>query len=252
MGKKSGSSAGKKAAKTQAAADERIATAGTYADRADQNNPWSNLSWGQEQVLDPGTGKMVTKWTQNQTLSDDMQGLYDTDMAERKAGGDFKQGLLNRAYGEMGGAPDWAQFGDAEGMEFSPEEMRQRSEDMAYQRDAMRLDPRFEQEQAAMEVKLANQGLTPGDRAYDSAMASFNNSKNDAYERARLGAASAGRDEVTGMWDRAVTGNQMSNALRNQNIEEYIAKRGYSLGEAERVGAGNTYADAMQSVGGAA
>jgi len=251
MGKKSGEKQGKKAADVQAQAEKEIATAGTYADRPDQYNPWGSLTWEQKRVRDPGTGKRVTKWVQNQALSPEMQRLYDMSMEDKLQGSEVRQGLLNRAYADVAEGPDWAQFGEAQGLDFTPDEMRQRAEDMAYQREAMRLDPQFTQEQSKLESKLANQGLSPGDRAYDAAMSSFMNSKTDAYERARLGAAQAGRDEVSGMWGREVEANQLANALRDQQIQEYIAKRGYSLGEAQMYGEGTAYATAAAEVGGA-
>jgi len=251
MGKKSGKSQGEKAAKEQAKADRAIALEATYADRPDQFNPWGSLTWAQQRVRDPATGRKVTKWVQNQTLSDEMQRLYDMSMQDKIRGGEFKQGLLNRAYSEMADAPDWAQFGDIDQLNFSPDEARQRAEDMAYQRDSMRLDPQFAAEQSKLEARLANQGLSPGDRAYDAAMSNFMNTRTDAYERARLGAAAQGRDEVAGMWGRETERNAIANALRDQAVQEYIGQRGYSLQEAERVGAGNDYATAAAEVGGA-
>lgn len=246
MGKKSGGSKdASKAADKQAGADRAIATEATYADRPDQYNVWGNLTWKQKRVIDPATGKPVTKWTQKETLSPEMQALFDAQMGDRLNVSGAKSGILNRAISEMSGGPDWAQFGDAQGLEFSPDEMRQRAEDMAYQRDVMRLDPQFSQAEAKLKQQLANQGLTPGDRAYDAAMSNFLNSKSDAYERARLGAAAAGRDEVEGMWGRQVGATEMANALRDKNIQEYIAKRGFSLDEANRLGQGYDYSAAV-------
>jgi len=249
MGKKSGSSQGKEAAKKQAEADRAIALEATYADRPNQHNPWGKLTWQQKKVIDPATGKPVTKWIQTEKLSDDMQSLFDMQMGDRLNVSNAKAGILNRALNEMGTGPDWGQFGDLQGLEFSPDEMRQRAEDMAYQRDVMRLDPQFSEAQAKLEQQLANQGLTPGDRAYDAAMNNFLQNKADAYERARLGAAQQGRAEVEGMWGRQTEATNMANALRDKSIQEYVAKRGFSLDEANRLGAGYDYSAAAADAG---
>jgi hypothetical protein len=131
-----------------------------------------------------------------------------------------------RVAGEMGDAPDWAQFGDVEG--FDPAQQRQAAEDAAYGRSTSRLDPRFAQESNELEIKLRNQGLAPGDQAWDAAMSNYNMQRNDAYEQARYGATAEGRDE----FGVALAGNERANALRDQRIQEYLSKRGFSLSEA--------------------
>ena len=116
-------------------------------------------------------------------------------------------------------------------MEYNPDQIRQAAEDAAYQKEANRLDPRFAREGDAMELKLRNQGLRAGDQAYDSAMSTFDTGKNDAYEQARLGATQTGMGEANQLWNQQMQGTNMSNALRDQQIAEYLQKRGFSLGE---------------------
>ena len=95
----------------------------------------------------------------------------------------------------------------------------------------MRLDPRFAREAEQLEIKLRNQGLRPGDQAYEAEMERLNQAKTDAYERARLGAVEMGRAEADQLWNQQVRGNELANALRTQQIQEYLAKRQFSLGE---------------------
>jgi len=222
----------------------------TYADRPDQYNPFGSVTWGQEQVRDPATGEMVTKWTQNQAYSPEFQGMFDqqTGMMQNRAG--LAGGMNDRIRSEMGGAPDWDQFGGPIGMEYNPDELRQRAEDASYQRATNRLDPRFAAEGNKMEIDLRNKGLRPGDQAYDSAMATYGNTKNDAYEQARLGATGEGRAEAGQLWGQSVEGNQLANSLRNQEIQEYLDKRGFSLGEQNKLNEGQTLADLQQVTSG--
>lgn len=215
------------AAETEGAYSRETARDVTYADRPDQSGPLGQVRWGQEQGIDPATGEPVTKWTQNQTLDPSLQSSLDSSLGMMSDRADLANTVNQRTFDEMGEAPDWAQFGEVEG--FDPTQQRQAAEDAAYGRSTSRLDPRYASEANALEIKMRNQGLSPGDQAWDSAMDTFNRAKNDAYEQARFGATSEGRDE----FGVALQGNERANALRDQKIQEYLAKRGYSLSEAD-------------------
>ncbi len=62
--------------------------------------------------------------------------------------------------------------------------------DKAYGAMTSRLDPQWAQNTEMNDAKLANQGITPGSQAYNDAQRVFNQSKNDAYQQANLGAIS--------------------------------------------------------------
>lgn len=66
----------------------------------------------------------------------------------------------------------------------------QQTADKAYGAMTARLDPQWQQNTNMQETKLRNQGLVPGGEAYDNAMRTFNEGKNDAYQQANLGAIS--------------------------------------------------------------
>ena len=58
----------------------------------------------------------------------------------------------------------------------------------AYRFETDRLDPQWQQYEKMQETKLVNQGLAPGGEAYDDAMRTFSQGKNDAYTQARRNA----------------------------------------------------------------
>ena len=68
------------AAEAEGEFSERIARAGTYADRPDQSNPFGDLKWTQESYTDPATGEQVTKWGQNQSLAGGIQDSFDSSV----------------------------------------------------------------------------------------------------------------------------------------------------------------------------
>ena len=60
----------------------------------------------------------------------------------------------------------------------------QRAEDAIYNRAASRLDPKQQGERQALEIKLRNQGLSPGDQAWNSAFQNLGMTQNDARQAA--------------------------------------------------------------------
>lgn len=203
-----------------------------YADRPDQYNPFGSVQWGQQSTIDPATGERVTRWTQGQGLSPQMQRMFDQRMGFTEGLSGIQSGMLNRIQQEMGGAPDWAQFGDVQGLEYDPMDLRGRAEEAAYGRSVSRLDPQFAQREQALEINLRNKGLRPGDEAYDAAMGNFERARADAYEQARRGAVGEGRAEAGQLFQQQLSSTQLANALRDKQIQEHLAKRGFSLGEA--------------------
>jgi len=179
----------------------------------------------------------VTKWTQTQTLTPDLQSTLDSTLGMMKGRAGLAESLNPRIEREMGSDPDWAQFGDVVG--FDPTEQRASAEEASYQKSANRLDPRFARQRESLDIRLRNQGLVPGDQAYDAQIENFGTERTDAYEQARLGSVAAGRDE----FGVALQGNERANALRDQQIAEYLAKRGFSLGEQKRLTEGQSLTD---------
>ena len=174
---------------------------------------------------------LLRSGVQRENMSTDLSNIYNNQMSQYQDRSELSAGLSDRIRQEVGQAPDWTQFGEVQGLDYDPTEIRGRAEDAAYTRATNRLDPRFESERNAMEIRLRNRGLRPGDQAYQAEMESFNMGRNDAYEQAMLGSVGEGRAEADMLWNQQLSGNQLSNALRNQQIQEYIGRRQFSLGE---------------------
>lgn len=82
----------------------------------------------------------------------------------------------------------------------SPEFTLDRAENATYNRMAGRLNEQFSGEQQALDIKLRNQGLVPGDEAYEAQMRNFNNRKTDAFQQAQNEAIMAGGREAERMF----------------------------------------------------
>jgi hypothetical protein len=155
------------------------------------------------------------------------------------------QDKLQDIANEMGNPADFTQFGDVVG--FDPAAQRQAAEDAAYSKATMRMDPQFASERDALDIRLRNQGLQPGDQGYQAQMESFSQGRDGAYVNARRGSVAQGREE----FGVSLQGNERANALRQQQIEEYLGKRGMSLSEANKLMEGQTAGELGALVGGA-
>ena len=104
--------------------------------------------------------------------------------------------------------------------------------DALYQQATSRLDPMFQQREQALDIRLRNQGLQPGDEAYDNAMGNFNRDRTDAYNQAQLSSTLASGQEAQRMlgMDAATRGQmfgerQSQGMFGNQAASEAFAQR---------------------------
>lgn len=58
------------------------------------------------------------------------------------------------------------------------------------------LDPQWQQQQSALESRLANQGIQPGSVQYENAMRQFNNQRQDAYNSAYLSSFNTAQNQA--------------------------------------------------------
>ena len=140
----------------------------------DQIGPTGSLTYKQSgwNEYKDADGKLVKtpKYTQTTSLSPEQQKIFDQTQAaslnlgtianERSA---FLQDYLSK-----------------------PFEVNAATEQKLYDLGASRLDPRFAQQEDQLRSRLIAQGIRPGSEAYAREMASFGQSKNDAYNSLAL------------------------------------------------------------------
>ena len=163
-----------------------------------QTNPWGSVSYssGGTQTFTGADGKKVEVPIFNQTtsLSPEQQAIFNqTQGAELN--------LATLAKDQSSFLNDYL----AKPFEFN----NQDAEQWAYDLGAKRLDPRMAQQRATLETQLANQGIAPGSRAWETAMEQLSQAENDAYNQLML----TGRQQ-------AFSENL---ATRNQPINEITA-----------------------------
>lgn len=87
----------------------------------------------------------------------------------------------------------------------NPMDVNAETEKRIYDLGASRLDPRMDRDQAAMENKLANQGIALGSEAYSNAQNDFGQNKNDAYNSLALQARGQAANEAMAQRQQGVS-----------------------------------------------
>lgn len=98
---------------------------------------------------------------------------------------------------------------------------RKAVEDAYYKSATSRLDPQFQQQEAEMRSRLANQGLTEGSEAYNRELQQFNMGRTDAYGAATNSSIMNSTSEMAKQF-------QMEMAARQQGVGEqnYVRELG--------------------------
>ena len=210
------------AAEQTAAGNLEMLELQTRANRPHQITPWGEVVWNEGQD---------GNWTQNVVLAPEQQAALDQQLGLTQQRSELAGSMMSRVDEEFGDVMDWSQFQELAGPLASGDQARQSAEDPLYGRSSSRLDPRWAAKKEEQTSMLRNQGLRPGDEAYDRAMDRLNEAETDAYQQASYGAIIGGGQEATRQQQMDLTGANYQNTLRQQQIAESMQRRGFSLNE---------------------
>lgn len=201
------------AAEAQGRSSREVTDVQNYANRPTLNTPWGSQTWETSKQIDPSTGRPVTGWSSNITLSPQQQAALDSQMAVQTGRSRLGEAMLGRVGKEFGKEMDWSKFDDITPFSFknadlkrvgtgAPEledddALRKRVESSIYGQYASRLDPQWDRRQKQMRTEMMNQGFRPGDEAWTNEMQDFNLGRNDAYSSAMRDAVSSAGEEVS-------------------------------------------------------
>jgi hypothetical protein len=116
MGKKSGPETPDLvgAAETEGEFARQAARDQAYVQNADQNNALASSNWTQKVTVDPATNEPVTRWINNQTLSDPMQQQFDTQNSTNQNLADAANAMGGQVSQDLGTPADFDQFGQGQ------------------------------------------------------------------------------------------------------------------------------------------
>lgn len=280
MGKKSPEDNSAQAAASQGQYALKQSEMEARENRVNQYNPFGSSTWSNEWQRDAngeikrnsrGAAKLANR-VQTTSLNPEYQKILDRQTGLLGQQQEAQSGMLDNMLAQgPSNANQYSmspeerqQYGmiDLSGQSMDPGSIRSEAQDAAYQYQTNRLDPQMQRQQEQMEIKLRSQGLRPGDAAYDSQVESFGNTRNDAYEQARLGSYAEGRQEAGQMFDQrnSMIQNEMLNRQqgfsrdlesREQAIQAYLKDRGQTLGEFQSVDPTATAGGLVDTFGGA-
>lgn len=176
----------------------------------DQNTPFGSVKYtqnGNRSFVD-STGKTVSipNYQSNTTFSPEQQALYDKQISAGKNLGDAAVSQSANLVSSMS-QPFNPDLGPTD---FSAD--RRSVEDALLSR----FNEDFTRDEAGLQNKLINQGLTPGSEAYNAEMTRLDRAKNDARSQAVI----AGGQEQSRLA-----------GLRNQSLQEKLAVRNQPINE---------------------
>lgn len=111
----------------------------------------------------------------------------------------------------------------------------QRAEQAFYDRQFGRLNQQQQSERQQLEIKMRNQGLAPGDEAWDSQVQSMNQKHNDAIQNAQNEAIMAGGREAERMFGMEMGRRQQGASEIGQRFGEQMGRRGQGWDELQGV-----------------
>lgn len=221
-------------AQAQAGLNRDTATSQQLTNMVNQITPDGTLKYNQTgwNSYKDSTGRTVKvpMFTATQSLSPGQQRLKRVaDATEMNIAGIARDqsgriGKLLRTPLDLSGAysPDYQTVGSND---YSAD--RQRVEDALM----TRMKPKLDQDKAALETRLANQGVRAGSAAYDAAMKNYSSATNDARMSAILGAG----QEQSRLFDMELRGTGYNNELgmrrRQQDIQEMLTERNAPINE---------------------
>lgn len=167
-------------------------------------------------------------YTATVELSPEQRRLYDLTTQAQTTYGEAANAQLNQVRDRMSSPfqfeapamayrPDFTGIGD-------PDQSR-----AAVERAVLsRVNPDLERERAALESRLAAQGITQGSEAWNTGMQDWSRMANDA----RMQAVLTGGQEQSRIFGLGMGQAQMGNAARQQSLQEQFALRAQPINEA--------------------
>ena len=205
------------AATQTAAGNLEAARAAASANRVNQTTPYGSINYSQTPTYDVnGELNKDAGWNMTTTLSPTQQRQFDqNNQINEQLGGVAQQGLgyvQSALSSPLQGANALStSAGD-------PQLLQQNVQNALYNNAKQYLDPQFAQSDTALESKLANQGITRGSEAFNSAMLNQSNARQQAYESARNSATAQGVGAAQGMFGQNLQNSQLQNATSAQDF----------------------------------
>ena len=191
---------------------------------ANQPDLWAHMQWDIPEYQTTGQVRQLD-FSNMPEINDPRQGMSQLYNVQDPTG----------RYGEGPGIQDTTgMYGNLYGVN-DPQWTVQRAENAHYDRQAQRLNEQFGSQQQALDIKLRNQGLVPGDEAYQAQMQNLGRTMNDAFQNARNESIMAGGAEAQRMYGMEMGLRQQGQSEIGQRFGEQMGLRGQYMDEIDRL-----------------
>ena len=238
------------AAQTQAQSSAQNIEQQTVANRPNINTPFGSQTWQMKPEVDPTTGQYVSTWTQNTTLAPQTQAALTAQQNIQNQKSQTAESLLGNFENAEATPINWNSFTPFAN---TPGQTTTAGNPTAQQYDKSAADaafnsfmgynqPLMQQAKDQLDTQLQNQGLKPGDQAYDTAMANLQRQQSAQVQQAGYGATLTGsqigqQQAATNLaqqnqaFGQSMTGAQYQDTLRAQEAAEAMQRQGFSLNQ---------------------
>lgn len=203
----------------------------TYANRPDVNTPWSQQTWAATPTWDPTTGTYVNQWTQNTNLVPQAQNALNSQLDTAQNLSSTADTLTSQANAQLTAPLTFANDTPLAATPGTADSYANQAGDAAYQQYTNRNQPLQQTALASEDTQLQNEGLKPGDKAYDTAMLNLENQQSDANTQASLGATQFGVQGGATMQGEDLAAGNFQDQTRQQQISEDLQQRGFTTNE---------------------
>lgn len=191
-----------------------------------------NALQGDAQKISDKLNSIIPNYSQVQTLSPDQQRLKDMYTQGQGLLGSTALNMGSQVQDSYRNPIDTSNLpGFAYQANMGNGNSIQEARDAAYNQQTAYLDPRYQQEQSALETKLANQGLDANSEAYKNAVGDFGRQKTFAYQQAQNAAVGAGNEQQGRLFGQAISNANLQNAGNQAALQQQFAIRNQPLNE---------------------
>jgi len=202
-------------ANAQTASNKETAIANAALNRINQYTPYGSNTYQITGSAPDGT----PTYSQTVSLSPEQQSLYDKYTQGQNTLADTALGGLGNVQSNF--AQPFSLRNDPTKTDYT--QALRNAQSAAYSNATEYLNPRYQEDQQALDSKLANQGLAAGGEAYDRAQGDFQRNKDMAYNQAWNGAYSQGLQAQNQGFNQGLQGAGLQFAEYNQPLSSYNA-----------------------------
>lgn len=188
----------------QTQSNQQTAAYNASLNRYNQTTPFGSQTWTQNGANADGS----PNWSSNISLTPTAQATLDNSMQSALGMSQLQRQFQGAVGSQLGSSLDTSSIGTA----------NQAAQDAVYKRATSTLDPQYQQQQTALDSRLAQQGITQGSDAYNVAQNNFARQRDSAYENAR-------NDSITQGDQYGQQQLMQLLAIRNQPLDELNALR---------------------------